>query len=269
MGSKKISLNKDPNIKILNSKINKMYKFLSLLFILTLSSQGIAQKSLKPNQYEGYTIAADGTRKEGIIEVEDHTFPWAFQENVKIFDKSLLGNARIKREQKTVITAGEIIEYGYAGKRFIHVSYYVKGEGEDNKLKSSFGKFKDEKNTEFFAEVIKEGKISLLKFYLPPTIADEDYENEATIQKYIDDANATYDILVMRDLEKPKSIEDTSFKNFFKDCEFVVNKHETGKYKIKPDKGLKGFKDKGRLSGPKLEEATNVVMADYEANCGK
>ena len=73
----------------------------------------------------------------------------------------------------------------------------------------------------------------------------------------------------MRNLEKPKSIEDTSFEDFFKDCAFVVNKHETGKYKIKPDKGLKGFKDKGRLSGPKLEEASNAVLADYETNCGK
>ena len=88
----------------------------------------------------------DGTRKEGIIEVEDHTFPWAFQENIRTFDKSLLGNSRIKREQKTLITAGDIIEYGFAGKRFVHVSYYVKGDKEDNKLKSAFGKFKDEKN---------------------------------------------------------------------------------------------------------------------------
>jgi len=269
MASKKKSQNRNLNKSLVNTKINKMNKFLSLIFILSLSSQMIAQKSLKPNQYEGYTIALDGTRKEGIIEVEDHTFPWAYQENVRIFDKSLSGNSRIKREQKTVIIAGDIIEYGYAAKRFVHVSYYVKGEKEDNKLKSTFGKFKDEKNTEFFAEVIKDGKISLLKFYFPPTISDEDYEDEAKIQKYIDDANATYDILVMRDLEKPKSIEDTSFKNFFKDCEFVTNKHETGKYKIKPDKGLKGFKDQGRLSGQKLEEATNAVMADYDTNCGK
>lgn len=246
-----------------------MYKYLSFIIAIAFSHQIIGQKSLKPNQFEGYTISADGSRKELIIEIEDHTFPWAFQENVRVFDKSLLKNDRIKREQKTVITAGEIIEYGYAGKKFVHVSYYVKGEKEDNKLKSAFGKFKDEKNTEFFAEVIKEGKISLLKFYLPPSIADEDYEDEAKIQKYIDDAKASYDILIMRDLEKPKSIEDTSFDNFFKDCTFVVNKHETGKYKIKPDKGLKGFKDKGRLSGPKLEEASNAVLADYETNCGK
>ena len=134
-----------------------MYKFLSLIIAFTISNQVIGQKSLKPNQFEGYTISVDGIRKECIIEVEDHTFPWAFQENVRVFDKSLLGGTRIKREQKTVITAGEIIEYGYAGKRFVHVSYYVKGEKEDNKLKSAFGKFKDEKNTEFFAEVIKEG----------------------------------------------------------------------------------------------------------------
>jgi len=246
-----------------------MYKFLWLIIAFTISNQVIGQKSLKPNQFEGYTISVDGSRKEFIIEVEDHTFPWAFQENVRVFDKSLLGSTRIKREQKTVITAGEIIEYGYAGKRFVHVSYYVKGEKEDNKLKSAFGKFKDEKNTEFFAEVIKEGKISLLKFYLPPTIADEDYEDDAKIQGYIDDAKASYDILIQRDLEKPKSIEDTSFEDFFKDCAFVVNKHETGKYKIKPDKGLKGFKDKGRLSGPKLEEASIAVLADYDANCGK
>ncbi|MBK9735372.1 MAG: hypothetical protein IPO92_10540 [Saprospiraceae bacterium] len=208
---------------------------LFLLFVISASGQ----KALKPNQFEGYTISFDGVRTDGIIEIADINQPWDFQEKVKFFDKSLLAHSRIKREDKIVVTPGEIVEYGINGKRYVHVHYYVKSKGEDNIFKSTLGKIKDEKITDFFAEVYKDGKISWMKFYLPPTISEEDEDSEETMKEYIETSLATYEILVSKEGEKPKSLEDINVGDFFSDCELIGKKYSEGKYKMKPNKSIK------------------------------
>lgn len=245
-------------------------KYFSIFLIFCLSiSLASAQKTNTENRFEGYIIYADGSRKEGIIEVEDSTFPWAFQENIKIFDKSLLSAGRVKREQKTNCIPGEIIEYGFMGRRFIQVSYYVKGPEEDNIIKSSFGKFKGEKNTDFFAEIYKPGKVSLLKFFIPPTLTDEDYDDADVMNKHVEQSKTSFDILITKQGEKPKSIDDISIKGFFKDCAFVVDRYNNGKYKIKPGKSLKAMFKSEKLPGDKLEEAAIDILSDYETHCSK
>ncbi|MBC7884702.1 MAG: hypothetical protein H7X99_04465, partial [Saprospiraceae bacterium] len=168
-----------------------MNKLMLIVLCCIFNHLVFAQKSLKPNQFEGYIISSDSVRKEVIIEIENNNFPWSFQENVKFFDKSLLSNSRIKREDKKVCLPGEYIEYGYAGKKYVYVNYYVKSKEEDNILKSTYGKIKGDKNTDFFAEVFKDGKLFLMKFYLPPVISDEDYEDDAKLQQYVDESNTT------------------------------------------------------------------------------
>jgi len=226
-----------------------------------------SQKANTENRFEGYIIYADGSRKDGIIEVEDSTFPWTFQESIKFFDKSLLAGGRVKREQKTNCVPGEIIEYGFSDRKFIHVSYYVKGPDEDNVLKSSFGKFKGEKNTDYFAEIYKPGKVSLLKFFIPPILTDEDYDDTELMKKHAEQSKTSFDILITRQGEKPKSIDDISIKGFFKDCTYVVDKYNNGKYKIKSGKSLKAMFKSEKLPGVKLEEAAIDILADYNKNC--
>lgn len=90
--------------------------FLFLLQLIFISM--FAQKSNTENRFDGYIVYSDGTKKEGILEVEDASLPWSFQENVKYFDKSLLSAGRVKREQKINCVPGEIIEYGFDNRKF-------------------------------------------------------------------------------------------------------------------------------------------------------
>lgn len=242
---------------------------IALLLLICSINVGTAQKNNADNRFDGYIILADGTRKEGIIEVENIRYPWMYQENVKYFDKALMNGGRIKREQKMECVPGEVIEYGISGKRYLYVSYYIKGEDENNKIKSTIGKIKGEKNTDFFAEVYKDGKVALLKFFIPPTIADDDEEFENKLASHLEKSSTNFDILIARAGEKTKSVDEISFKSFFKDCEFIVSKYEAGRYKIKPGKGVKSLLKSDKVPGSKLEAAAAEIIEDYENKCSK
>lgn len=221
----------------------------------------------RDNRFEGYIILNDGTKKELMIEVEDPALPWTFQQDVRTFDKSLLGSGKIKKEQKAVLDPLAVKEYGYDGRKFISVNYYIKGEGEDNILKSAYGRFKGERPSDFFSEVVRDGKVRMLRFYIPPVISDEDYENDALVREKEENAKNAFDILLVRDGFKPESIDAVSFKAFFSDCEALVKKYDTGKYTIKPGKSLKARFKGDKLPGTQLEQAAVQVMTDYEAFC--
>lgn len=228
-----------------------------------------AQIKLKANQMEGYVISSESSRKEVIIEVEDINFPWAFQQNVKYYDKSLLAGGRVKREDKKLCVPGVIVEFGTQKRKFIFVNHSAKVSSNKNKLNAAISKFKEDENTDFFSEVIHDGKIQLLKFYNIPEISDADYDNEAIIQTCINDSNEKFDILLAKKGFSPKSVSDLNFNKFFDECPAVLNKFEHGEYVIKPSKGLKAFFGKEGLSGLKLEMAVNEIIQDYEENCGK
>ncbi len=238
--------------------------------ILILSNVGISfsQKTLKDNQKEGYIIMADGSRSEVAIEVEDATQPWTYQEGIKYYDRALLTGGRVKRELKKSLVAGEIIEYGFGDRRFIYVNYHVKNKGDDV-IKSTVEKIKGDKNSDFFAEIITDGKIRLLKFYQPPVITDADYDDEALIKKITDEAKETYDILISREGIVAKSIQEINYKTFFEDCPAVVKKFDDKRYKIQPVSGIKKLLKSEGLTGPKLELAAKTIVDDYTLKCGK
>lgn len=237
-------------------------------FLLFSVAIAVGQNKLRDNQFEGYIITVDGVKSEVAIEIADANQPWTFQDDVKYYDRSLLTGARVKRELKKNAIPGEIIEYGFANRRFIHVNYFVKSKGDDV-LKSTMDKIKGEKNTEFFAEIIKDGKVQLLKFYQPPVITDEDYDDDALVKKITDEAKENFDILIAREGQKPKSIQEISYKSFFDDCPFVVNKFENKRYKFTPVSGIKKLLKSDGLNGTKLEAAAVIVLEDYNTKCGK
>jgi hypothetical protein len=238
-----------------------------LIYLVILGNLvAIGQSKLKDNQKEGYIITADGVKSEVAIEVEDPTQPWTFQSDVKYYDRSLLNGTRIKREQKNDAYPGEIIEYGFDNRRFLHVNYYVKGKGEDV-LKSTVEKIKGDKATDFFAEVIHDGKIQLLKFYIPPVISEEDYDNEEVMKEYIKDSEASYDILIKRDIVGTKAIQEMNVKSYFEDCPMILNRFEKNLYKIRPKTGIKKLLSDDAMYGIKLENAAMTVIRDYENKC--
>lgn len=107
----------------------------------------------------------------------------------------------------------------------------------------------------------------MLKFYIPPVITDEDYEDDKVVAEKENKAKGTFDILLVRDDFKPESIDGVSFKTFFSDCDVVGKKYEDGKYRMKPGKSLKAMFKGDKLPGIKLEEAALHVMADYDTSC--
>jgi hypothetical protein len=247
-----------------------MQRILSIcLFILVFLYVANAQTKLRENQYEGYVILEDSSRMEVIIEVEDNTYPWAYQQDILFFDTSKATGVRVKREEKKYCLPGEYIEYGFNGRRFVAIQYYVKSKGEDNAITTAIGKFKNEKNTDFFAEVMREGQVSLLKFYIPPVISDEDYDDPTIIQDYIKDSENSYDILLLKGDMPAKPIQDADFDSYFKGCAFVLKKYEEGRYTLKPSKGLKGLLSSNALSGQKLMQAAERIVNDFDQRCGK
>lgn len=245
--------------------------FYSSLLLILLHTQAICQGKSRTNQFEGYIITADSLRKEVAIEVEDIKQPWSFQQEVRYFDKALLQGGRVKREQKKECLPGEVIEYGFQDRKFVHVQYYIKGADEDNKFKETFGKFKGEKNIDFFAEVLRSDAVSVAKFHIPPVIADDDYDSDEKMESHIKTCTEQYDLLVFRKGVKPISISDVSFKEFFADCPFVLKKYDEERYKLKPVKGIKaGIKSvfsPDKLMGIKLMTAVDGILADYDTKC--
>ncbi len=257
----------------MNVQCMRLQSIFCIFFLTVGFFPGFGQSRTKANHFEGYIITADSVRKEVAIEVEDTQQPWSFQQDVRYFDKSLLNGGRVKRELKKECNPGEVLEYGFQNRRFVSVQYYIKGADEDNKLKEAFGKFKGEKNIDFFAEVIQEGNVLVAKFHIPPVIADEDYDSDEKMRSHIKTCEEQYDLLVFRKGLKPISISDISFKDFFADCAFVVKKYDEQRYKLKPVKGIKsGIKSvfsPDKLMGAALKTAVDAILADYDGKCRK
>lgn len=245
-----------------------MNRNLVLILLIVGTNILLGQPQLRNHQKLAYIISSDGIRSDVAIEVDDPDQPWTFQSGIKYYDRALLTGTRIKKELKKDLIPGEVIEYGFENKRFMYVSYYVKGKGEDI-LKATAEKFKGDKNTDYFAEIVHDGKIKLLRFYIPPVISDEDYDDKSIMEKYIQDARDGYDILISREGLGTKAIQEINVKSFFEDCPFVLNKFEKELYKIKPVSGLKKLLTKNGLAGITLENAAMKVVGDYEEKCGK
>ncbi len=241
---------------------------LSTLF-LALYLVSTAQLSLRENQFEGYLIDSNGEKSEVIIEVEDITQPWSFQQDIMYFDKSLATGARVKREFKKHALAGDFIEYGIPNRKFVHVNYYIKGESDNNIFTTKLNKFKDETVTDFFAEVIDDRSIQVLKFHVPVEEVEEEAATEDKSSDTESGSVSTYDILLQREGHKAQSINDISFKDFFSDCSFVFNKYKEEKYRVKPRKGLGKITKSNEMLGAKLESATERIIQDFHLKCGK
>lgn len=248
-----------------------MNKFLLILLFQAAHIICFSQESLKANQFEGYIIMKNGDRKEGIIEIKNIHHPWSFQETIKFFDKSLLNGDKVKAKDKKEYSPGEVIEYGFGEKRYVLVSYTNNNQAEGGTLTSGLSALKSATQTKHFAEVYREGKVSLYRFYnSPPDFYTTSGAAEAQkMEDFIRDCKTNYDILIEKGEEKAKSFEDVSVKKFFKDCELVVKKYEDGKYTKKPVKGLKSMISAGLLRGEALAASAMEMIIDYEANCSK
>lgn len=247
--------------------------FLIITTVVSCIVVPYSQNKIRDNQFSGYIITADSAKKDVAIEVEDSKQPWSFQQDVRYFDKGLLNGSRVKRELKKECVPGEVIEYGFQNRRFVHVRYYIKGADEDNRLKEAIGKFKDEKNIDFFAEVTQEGEVSAARFHIPPIIGEDDIDQADVMQEHIDKCREEFDILIFRKGFSPVSISDVSFEKFFFDCPVVVKKYEEKRYKIQPAKGIRdrvvSIFNPEKLMGDKLQIAVNTIMRDYQNLCKK
>ncbi len=233
-----------------------------LLMALVIQSQPV----LKGNQMVGYIITEDGIKKEVGLEIEDETLPWTYQHDIRYFDKTLLTGKRIKKELKTVAEPGIITEYGFGDRRFKAVTYNLSSK-EGDILQATLETIKGEAIKGFFAEVISEGPITLMKFYLPPTLTDDDYDDPEVMKKYVTSVTKSYDVLIQRGNQTAKPIQNINVNTYFEDCPFVLQKFKDKKYPINPSTGIKKLLSKSELSGIKLENAAKRVVIDFESKC--
>lgn len=244
------------------------YRFLLIIFSFLFFTSAFSQDAMRSNQMDGYIISADGTRTEVGLEIEDEELPWTFQTDVRYFDRSLLTGDRVRKEHKTVAEPGEVVEYGFDGRRFIAVIYNTYAQG-GNIFKNTLESIKGDGDEGYFAEVVTEGDIQLLRFYLPPEIDDEDYDSPRAMERYIKDAIKTYDILIYKDGLPIKPVQSIKIKTYFGDCDFVMKKFKDKRYKINPSTGFKKVFSGDDLSGTRLENAAKKVAEDYQSKCGK
>jgi hypothetical protein len=250
-----------------------MQNFFQGFLILFIIQIGNSQTVLKENQFEGYIVMKNGDKKEGIIEIGNISLPWSYQEDVKFFDKAVLSKPKVKKDDKMECKPGEVIEYGIGTSKFMLVEYQnMDGSANNvNGLTAGLSALKNATQTKYFAELFREGKISVYKFYNSPPgfYATSGDAQAANMDALIHDCKTKYDILIEKDGEKAKSFEGISIKKFFKDCEMVVKKYDEGKYTKKPVKGLKSYVKSGMLKGEALANSANEMIVDYEANCAK
>ncbi|MCB9308830.1 MAG: hypothetical protein H6567_02080 [Lewinellaceae bacterium] len=249
-----------------------MNNFLSILSVLIFSFGTVfSQQELKENQFEGYIIMKNGDRRDGIIEISNINLPWSFQETIKFFDKSLLDNKKVKKSEKEECKPGDVIEYGIEGRRYLVVSYSNKNNVDGNALNSAIGLAKNLSQTKFYAELYREGKVSLYRFYnSPPEFYITSGEQEGKdMHEYIEKCKNEFDILIEKGEEKAKAFDDVNIKKFFKDCDYVVKKYQDKKYTKQPVKGLKSMVQQSFIRGDALAAAAMEMIEDYEANCAK
>lgn len=250
-----------------------MYKIIICLWLsygLSAFGTAMAQTKMKENRFEGYVITAEGAKNNVVIEVEDVKYPWAFNHDVRYFDRSLLkSGARIKREDKKPCVPGEVVEFGFGTRKFVYINHYVMDKGDKNIAVTALNKFKGDKNTDFFGEVVKDGKIQVVTFFNKPDIGDDDFENPEKMESYMAESKQTSDILMSKNGSKAKSVNDLNFDEFFVDCPEVVKKYSSGQYELKPPKSIKSRVQKKVVLGESLQKAVNEILDDYEKMCKK
>lgn len=247
----------------------------NVIIIFCLLAMGglpmMAQMELKENQFEGYVVKADGSKMEGIVEIKNIKQPWSFQETILFFDKSLLDNEKVKKKEKTECKPGEYIEYGIQDKRYGLVSYTNMNQASGGTTTTAMSVMKATTQNKFFAEIYREGKVSLYRFYNSPPdfwVTSGDAQAQE-MESFIRDCKENFDILIEKEGEKAKAFGGITVKKFFKDCDFVVQKYEDKKYTKKPIRGLKSALSSESLRGDALANAAMEMITDYESECAK
>jgi hypothetical protein len=226
-----------------------------------------AQQALKDTQFEGYLIKKGGEKKEVIIEVDNLREPWKFQQDIKFFDKSQLGQKKIKKES---CKPGDYEGYVIGTREFTVVEYAGKDAPETNELNAAMGGLKKLSKPKYFAEIDRKGKITTYKFYnSPPEFYVTSGDDIKKMDEFVEKCKREYDILLSKEGEKPVAFDELKIKKFFKECDFVVKKYEDGLYKKKPVKGLGSLIKAAMLSGQSLYDAVMEMVDDYEKECVK
>lgn len=264
--------------------------FFLLLALMANLSVCFAQTELKlaDDEAEGYIIDSKGTKHEGIIILASSGHnPWENQDRVYVVDKAVYqaANGKFSKKDRKKFEAKEVKEYVAGKRKFMAVKYNniqgaaKTGTGGTSRLTAIAGAAKNLASSEFMAEVITEGKITLYRFYnSPPPVGVSLGESQAAESARIEkECREIYDILYVKEGSKDKakavarpgevSAGKEPFKDVIEDCKDVLKKYEDGTYTMKPlKKGLKGMINEA-MSGKSLEEKVVEIIADYNKIC--
>jgi hypothetical protein len=209
-----------------------------------------AQNELAENQHHGEIHFTNGNIQKGIIEA-DFGSPWAIQKGIKYFDESLLSQPKIKNKDKADYDPKDIV-WLTIGDRIYEVQKYA------DLTAAGTGSIPHN----YFLERITDGKIKLFKFYQTPMMVGNTYDVD---KSYVDCRNNP-DILIWKEGEKIKAIQNIDLREYLADCPAVLTKYENGEYgnpKVDPEKSKFAAKVHTDASIQEMKQWIVAVIDDY------
>ena len=194
-----------------------MKKIVLLLFTVLIFSIVSAQKDLGEFQHYATVIHLDGTEKEVIL-LQNLKYPWVYQKKISTVDKEVFESIeKIKKKNKTFYKPGDI--KGYRIGTQLH---------ETQKYSDLSALGMASLPTDYFLEVVVNGKIKIYKFYQAPYIesGSEPLSSEELNQKFLENPL----ILIWKEGEKTRETSLVKIEKYFGDNERVMEKYAKGEY---------------------------------------
>ena len=248
--------------------MKKTFIFFVLSSISSLIfSQDLILK-LEDGHKKGKIIEKDGTEKFGILALAGSLSddPWNIQHTVYFLTeekyKELSLKGRVKTSKMEEYTPSKIKGFYYENTHYESLKYSDVSSLSLSMIPKSY-----------FMEKIKEGKMSVYKFYVHPgDFSFTTNEQQALERKaFLEECRTKPQIVVKKGDDKAKNIQDTGIEKVISDCEVVLKKYHSAQYGLDP-KNTEGKKGVSKLLN-KLADYENrssailIIADDYNKEC--
>lgn len=222
--------------------------------ILLLSTLVLLFASVLMAQSERVEVVVhlkDGSTEEMMMDI-NYNYPWDYQKSIKVFDRSLVDEKKVKKKQKTKYKAKDVKGYEMEGMFFESKKVMITGRGDNSsRLKSLPGWA--------MIERVVDGEISVYKAYgYPPAVA-----SGITFEEIYDELRSMPEYFMTKGDGKPKSMHGVNIEKWIKDASETSDrfaKGEFGNMKRKKKKGLGGFL-KSQIENESPELIIRIVNA--------
>lgn len=234
-------------------------KFLFSLIITCFAGLSMlsAQNDLSnPRLHEGSVTMKNGDTNEGILEFSMN-HPWDIQRGIRMFDKSLLGEKKIKGKDKTNCKPKDCTSFETGGMKYEAHKTMIGGGtyGGDMKALPKW----------YFLQLLEEGPINLYIAYgNPPAVA-----SGVDFETIYDDLRSNPEMLLKKGDGKIKYLNTIDVAKWIEDSSDTAQKFADGGYGNKVRKEGKKFGNflKAQMENQNVDMMRQVIQ-DYNAEMG-